>query len=76
MFAPVYSAFSALPKPDFPATLFTTYVPGATPLSTYKEVLGALASYLAIIFTAQSWMKDRKPFSVFVLAHGCPSELS
>lgn len=63
MFSPVYDALSALPKPDFPETLFTRYVPGVTPLSTYKEVCLALAGYLAIIFTAQSYMNNRKAFS-------------
>jgi len=60
---PVYSALAALPKPDMRSTLFESYVPGVTPLSTVPSVFGTLALYLAVIFTGQRIMKDRKPMS-------------
>lgn len=60
---PVYSTLAALPKPDLPSTLFARYVPGVTPFSTTNSVFGALALYLAAIFTFQAAMKERKPMS-------------
>ena len=44
-----------------------TYVRGATPLSTDKSVLAALASYLVIIFSIQGFLKNRKPHQLTTL---------
>lgn len=49
-----------VPLPHLPYYL-TRYVPGETPLSTQKEVLTALVSYLAVIFGIKHVMRDRAP---------------
>jgi len=49
-----------VPLPQLPYYL-THYVPGVTPLSTQKEVLGSLVTYLAVIFGIQHVMRDRAP---------------
>ncbi|KAI5481200.1 fatty acid elongase 2 [Pseudohyphozyma bogoriensis] len=59
-FTPVYSTLSALPFPNIPSYYLQEWQPGKTPLSTTPQVAAALAAYLAIIFTGQHLMKDRK----------------
>jgi fatty acid elongase 3 len=49
-----------VPLPNIPSYL-TRWEPGVTPLSTQKEVVAALASYLAVIFGIQHIMKDKQP---------------
>lgn len=49
-----------VPLPSLPAYL-THYVPGQTPLSTQKEVLSALVTYLAVVFGIREVMKGRQP---------------
>ncbi|ORY85372.1 GNS1/SUR4 family-domain-containing protein [Leucosporidium creatinivorum] len=58
---PVYQAISALPLPALPASV-AKWVPGESPFSTNKEVVSALAVYLAVIFGGQYLMSDRKAF--------------
>jgi len=48
------------PLPTLPYYL-THYVQGATPLSTRPVVVGALVSYLAVIFGIREIMKTRQP---------------
>jgi hypothetical protein len=49
-----------VPLPSVPSYL-TQWEPGTTPLSTQKEVATALVSYLAVIFSIQTLMKDKQP---------------
>lgn len=63
---PVYQAISALPLPALPASV-AKWVPGESPFSTNKEVVSALAVYLAVIFGGQYLMSDRKAFSESLL---------
>jgi hypothetical protein len=49
-----------VPLPTLPSYL-TRWEPGRTPLSTEKEVVTALAVYLATIFGIQAYMKDKQP---------------
>jgi hypothetical protein len=42
-------------------THLSSYVEGVTPLSTTPAVLAALASYLAVIFGTQFFMKNQQP---------------
>jgi len=59
--APLADFFLAYaPFPTLPRYL-TSYVRGETPLSTTPAVLGALSSYLAIVFGVQVVMKNRQP---------------
>jgi len=44
-----------------------SYVQGKTPLSTDKEVVTTLISYLVIIFSIQAFMKDRQPLKLTTL---------
>ncbi|KAF9568388.1 fatty acid elongase, partial [Agrocybe pediades] len=41
-----------------------TYVQGKTPLSTDKQVVTTLISYLVIIFSIQAFMKNRQPLKL------------
>jgi len=52
-------------------THLTSYVPGKTPLSTNAEVFTTLASYLAIIFGVQAYMKNKEPqkLNTLFMAH-------
>jgi fatty acid elongase 3 len=47
-----------VPLPSVPSYL-TRWEPGKTPLSTDKEVITALVSYLAVVFGIRHVMKDR-----------------
>lgn len=49
-----------VPLPSVPHYL-TSYVPGATPLSTTPVVVTTLAGYLATVFGIKALMKDRQP---------------
>lgn len=62
-FSPVYDTLAALPLPTFDKSVFQTFQPGVSPLSTYKEVLGCLVLYLCLVFGGQHVMRDYKPFS-------------
>lgn len=46
---------------------YTSYIPGETPLSTWPSVITALASYLTIIFSARSYMRDKAPLELNTL---------
>jgi hypothetical protein len=49
-----------VPLPNVPSYL-TRWEPGVTPLSTQKEVVAALVSYLTVIFGIQHIMRDKQP---------------
>lgn len=55
-----------VPFPSLPNYL-TSYVQGQTPLSTTPAVVGALASYLAIVFGVQAVMKNQQPLKLTTL---------
>lgn len=57
---PVYSlitgAWSALGLPR-PPIQYITWVPGQSPMSTYKEVVAAIGTYLLVIFGGRELMR-------------------
>jgi GNS1/SUR4 family len=56
IFAKVYSAVMGYSPTDF------RYVPGVTPLSTFKETATTLVAYYVIVLGGRELMRNRKPF--------------
>ncbi|KAJ9118283.1 hypothetical protein QFC22_004194 [Naganishia vaughanmartiniae] len=55
---------SVTPDSLKPSYRFSHWVPGQTPLSTQKEVVAAIVTYLVIIFGGRELMKNRAPFKL------------
>nr|XP_019007576.1 fatty acid elongase [Kwoniella pini CBS 10737]OCF46357.1 fatty acid elongase [Kwoniella pini CBS 10737] len=59
----ITSAWEALGVPKVPIQ-YKTWVPGSSPLSTQKEVVAAIGTYLLVIFGGRELMKKRQPFKL------------
>ncbi|OCF56896.1 fatty acid elongase [Kwoniella mangroviensis CBS 10435] len=59
----ITSAWETLGVPKVPIQ-YKTWVPGSSPLSTQKEVVAAIGTYLLVIFGGRELMKKRQPFKL------------
>jgi hypothetical protein len=58
IFARVYTAVMGYSPTDF------TFVPGATPMSTFKGTAITLVTYYVVVLGGREIMRNRKPFSI------------
>lgn len=65
---PIYTLLDSLtPQALKPGYELTHWVPGRTPLSTDREVIVAIVTYLVVIFGGRELMKSRAPFKLQTL---------
>ncbi|GMK58217.1 hypothetical protein CspeluHIS016_0502490 [Cutaneotrichosporon spelunceum] len=62
----IKSMWSAANLPSPPKEL-VEWIPGKSPISTYKEVIIALTTYLVVIFGGRELMRNREPFKLKAL---------
>ncbi|WRT66031.1 uncharacterized protein IL334_002982 [Kwoniella shivajii] len=63
IYTTITTAWEALGVPKVPIQ-YKTWVPGSSPLSTQKEVVAAIGTYLLVIFGGRELMKHRQPFKL------------